>query len=266
MSVFLNKKLSMMDSSIDIVLIPFKFLYKVYTWGYVAISLIIFYPVFRFLLSKEERFPLAFKTIRVYAKLWLFFTGIYVKVKGKENIIVDQPFIISANHSSLIDPTILYSILDNYFVFTGKQEIENYPLFHIFYTSGMNILVDRNSRIGVLKSFKRMMNVIDEGSPIVILPEGTISTEAPQLTEFKTGAVSIAIQKQIPILPITFTTNWKRLERKGMFKGKASPGISEVIIHEPISTIGLKRGDTDKLNAKLREVINEPLKKKYGVH
>ncbi len=110
-----------------------------------------------------------------------------------------------------------------------------------------------------------MMNVIDEGHSIVILPEGTISDEAPKLPEFKTGAVSIAIQKQIPILPVTFTTNWKILQRKGMFKGKAGPGISEVIIHPPIYTEGMTKVDAEDLNAKLREVINTPLNEKYGV-
>ena len=252
-------------SFIDVVLSPFRFLYKVYIMLYVALSLILFYPVFKYLLSNKDRFPKAFGVIKVYAKSWLLFTGVYVKVRGKENILKGQPFIITANHSSFLDPTCLYSIYDEYFVFTGKQEIEKWPLFHIFYTSGMNILVDRNSRMGVLKSFKRMMDVIDDGTPIVILPEGTISKEAPKLAEFKTGAVSIAIQKQVPLQPITFTTNWKRLERKGWFTGKASPGVVEAIIHPAIPTKGLTKVDAEALNDKLKEVINKPLNDKYGV-
>ncbi|MCK5907641.1 MAG: 1-acyl-sn-glycerol-3-phosphate acyltransferase, partial [Flavobacteriales bacterium] len=176
----------------DVVLSPFRFIYKVYIMLYVALFLIVFYPVFKYLLSKESRFHKSFRMMKLYSNSWLFFTGVYVKVKGKENILKGQPFIITANHSSFLDPACLYNIFDEYFVFTGKQEIEKWPLFHIFYTSGMNILVDRHSRMGVLKSFKRMMDVIDQGTPIVILPEGTISKDAPKLAEFKTGAVSIA--------------------------------------------------------------------------
>ena len=249
----------------DVVLSPFRFIYKVYIMLYVALFLIVFYPVFKYLLSKESRFHKAFKMMKLYSNSWLFFTGVYVKVKGKENILKGQPFIITANHSSFLDPACLYNIFDEYFVFTGKQEIEKWPLFHIFYTSGMNILVDRHSRMGVLKSFKRMMDVIDQGTPIVILPEGTISKDAPKLAEFKTGAVSIAIQKQVPLQPITFTTNWKRLERKGWFTGKASPGVVEAIIHPAIPTKGLTKVDADALNDKLKEVINKPLNDKYGV-
>ena len=70
-------------------------------------------------------------------------------------------------------------------MFTGKKEIENWPLFHKFYTSSMILLVDRNNKMGLVRAFKRMMEVIDEGHPLVILPEGTISKIAPKLIEFK---------------------------------------------------------------------------------
>lgn len=203
--------------------------------------------------------------MKFYAKLWLFCAGIRLKVEGKKNIIEGQPFLICSNHSSFVDIPCLYSIIDQYFVFTGKKEIEKWPLFHLFYTSGMNILVDRHNKAGALKAFKRMIEVVDEGYPIAIFPEGTISKTAPKLTEFKTGTVALAIQKQLPILPITFTTNWKRLQRKGLWKGKAGPGISEVIIHPLLITEGLNRQDANSLQTRLHSIINAPLSEKYGV-
>jgi len=248
-----------------IILFPFKFVYKIYLLICFVSLLILIFPFLRYYLSKKERFPSAFKFSKLLGKLFLFFSGIVLKVKGRENIVEDKPFLICSNHSSFLDIPCLYSIFDKYFIFTGKKEIENWPLFHIFYTSGMNILVDRHNKMGLVKAFKRMMEVIDEGHPLVILPEGTISKVAPKLAEFKTGSVTLAIQKQIPILPITFTTNWIRLQRKGFFKGKASPGISEVIIHPLISTTGLKKNNADELQLKLRDIINLPLHQKYGV-
>ena len=203
--------------------------------------------------------------MKFYAKMWMICSGLVLKVKGKQHIIKDQPFLICANHSSFIDIPCLYSIFDQYFVFTGKKEIEKWPLFHIFYTSGMNILVDRNDKRGALLAFKKMMEVIEEGYPLVVLPEGTISKEVPKMTEFKVGAATLALKKQIPILPITFTTNWKRLQRKGLWTGKAGPGIAEVIIHPMIETKGLNKDDQEALLEKLRETINQPLKERYGV-
>ncbi|RUT78349.1 lysophospholipid acyltransferase family protein [Ancylomarina longa] len=248
----------------NILLFPFRILYKLYFLIYFIFTLVLFYPIFKYLLSRKERFPTAFKVIKVYAKVWLYGSGIFIRIKGKENIITNQPFLICSNHSSFIDPATLYAIFDQYFVFTGKKEIEKWPLFHIFYTSGMNILVDRHNRLGALKSFKKMMEVIDNGHPLVILPEGTIPKDAPKLGEFKAGAVSIAIQMGIPILPITQTTNWKRLQRGSLFKGNASPGVAEVIIHPLIPTTGLTRQDTKTLQGRLYDVINKPLQEKYG--
>lgn len=249
----------------SIILFPFRFVYKIYLLILFVFLLVVLYPFLRFFLSKKERFPTAFKIMKFYGKLFLFCSGVFMKIEGRKNIIESQPFLICSNHSSYLDIPCLYSIFDQYFVFTGKKEVEKWPLFHIFYTSGMNILVDRNNKMGLIKAFKSMMDVIDEGHPLVILPEGTISRVAPKLTEFKTGSVSLAIRKQVPILPITFTTNWIRLQRKGLFAGKASPGISEVIIHPLISTNKLTKNDTDELQLKLRDIINAPLHDKYGV-
>ena len=136
---------------------PFRFLYKVYFASIFVVSFTLTYPFFKFFLVKKERFPTAFKVMRFYAKLWLLLSGIFPRVKGKENLITDQGVLICANHSSFVDIPCLYSFIDSYYIFTGKKEIEKWPLFHIFYTSGMNILVDRHSKKGDLKAMKRMI-------------------------------------------------------------------------------------------------------------
>lgn len=246
-----------------LIIIPFQIIYKLYVAAYFSCTLILFYPAFKILLYKKSRFPIAFRLMRFYAKTWLLSTGVFIKVKGKQNIIKNQPFIICANHSSFIDIPCMYAIFDEYFVFTGKQEIEKWPLFHIFYTSGMNILVDRNNKQGILKSFKKMIRTIDNGFPLVIFPEGTISKEAPKLTEFKSGAISLAIKKQIPVLPVTFTSNWKRLQRKDLFHGLAGPGISNVVIHPIIETAGKTEQELSSLLKKLHQIINLPLTHQY---
>lgn len=249
----------------NITTLPFTILYKIHILIFFALIMVLYFPVFRFLLAKQSRFSTAFRFIKGFSRLWLLGCGIFIRVKGREHIIMDKPFIICSNHSSFIDPATLYSIFPQHFVFTGKQEIENWPLFHIFYTSGMNILVDRHSRIGAMKGFKKMMHVLEDGYPLVILPEGTIPVDAPKLGEFKSGVTALAIQQQIPIIPVTQTTNWKRLQRRGLMKGKASPGIANVIIHPPIETKGLTKSDDKELLTKLRDIINEPLHEKYGV-
>lgn len=238
---------------------PFRVIYKIYYLVFFVSSLILFFPIEYYLLSDSSRFPKAFAIMRFHAFILLFFAGVILKIKGSKNIPKNGAYIICSNHTSFLDPFCIYRIFRQYFVFIGKKEIEKWPLFHIFYTSGMNILVDRHSKTGDIKALKRMSQEIDNDNPLAIFPEGTRSKDAPKLEPFKPGAFAIAIKKQVPIVPITFVTNWKRLQQGGIWRGKAGPGIAEVIIHKPIQTIGLNKDDITQLQMQVQGVINAPL-------
>ncbi len=240
----------------EYVLLPFRVIYKIYYLIVFVLSLIITYPFVYYLLSNSKRFPMAFKVMRVHAWFLLLFAGAYLKVKGSENIPKSGAYIICPNHSSYLDIFCIYVIFSRYFVFTGKKEIEKWPLFHIYYTSGMNVLVDRNSKTGSIGALKKMSHEIDKGNPLAIFPEGTISRKAPALAPFKSGAFALAIQKQIPIVPVIFVTNWKRLQRGGFWKGKAGPGIAEVVISKPVITTGLGKDQIDQLQSQVQAIIS----------
>ena len=241
------------------VLLPFRVIYKVYYLIFFALSIILVYPIIYFLLANPKRFPYAFKVMRLHAWLCLVFAGAKLHVKGADNIPEDGAYLICPNHSSFLDIFCIYTLFIKYFVFTGKKEIEKWPLFHIYYTSGMNILVDRHSKMGSLKAIKRMSQEIEKGHPLVIFPEGTISKQVPEMAPFKSGAFAIAVQKQVPIVPITFVTNWKILQGASFWKGKAGPGIAEVVIHKPVFTTGLCKENVEQLQNKVRAIINGPL-------
>jgi len=163
-----------------------------------------------------------------------------------------------------MDIPCIYVVFKQYFLIAGKKEIERWPLFNIFYTSGMNILVDRKNKSGSILSLKRMMQEIDNGHPIALFPEGTISPNAPQLIEFKPGAFSLAVNKQIPIIPVTFVNNWKRLQRKNFWLGKAGPGFADVVVHQPVFTNNLAKEDVKKLLKQVQQTINKPLYERWG--
>jgi len=242
---------------------PLRSLYRIYMSLVFFLSLVMAFPVFRYLLSDSQRFPKAFRVMRFYGKLVLLLGGIRLSVTGQEKIPREGPYIICSNHSSFIDIPCIYSLFPDYFVFTGKKEIEKWPLFHIFYTSGMNILVDRYNPAGSVKAYKRMFREIDRGHSLVIFPEGTVSRQAPRLADFKSGAFTLAIKKQVPILPVTFVNNWERIQRKG-FTGKAGPGTAIMVIHDPVLSVGLKKEDCSRLMESVRDTIRQPLREKYG--
>lgn len=238
----------------------FSIVFRIYLAIVFVVSLVITYPFFKIIFFFSRRsYYFAFRCMHIYAKVILFFMFMRVRIINSKPVLPEAPFIICANHSSFIDIPCIYSMFDKYFVFTGKKEIEKWPLFRIFYTSGMNIIVDRKDKIKAAKSMRRMMAEIDKGNSLVIFPEGTITKNAPHLGEFKSGAFQLAIQKKIPIVPITFLNNYKRLERKSFFSAKSTPGNCDLIIHDPICTSHLRKIDSELLSKQVKQIIEEPL-------
>ncbi|MCE3280977.1 MAG: 2-acyl-glycerophospho-ethanolamine acyltransferase [Bacteroidetes bacterium] len=124
----------------------------------------------------------------------------------------------------------------------------------------MNILVDRKSNVASHRAFMRAASDIDRGHSVFLFPEGTISNFG-KLRGFKNGAFKLAIEKQVPVVPVTFLNNWKLLQNGGFFKSFGKPGISKVVVHEPISTVGMTEQDLVSLRTKVYDVIQAELDK-----
>lgn len=223
-----------------------------------VLGLLILYPFFYLFLSRKQWFPLAFRLKRFWAAWILLIPGIFVRVQGKNNIEhIPQPCIYCSNHVSYLDIVVSYIFIRDYFVFMGKQELNKAPLFRIFFRE-MNILVDRKSTISSHRAFLRAATELKKGRSVFLYPEGTISSSG-KLRGFKNGAFKLAIEQQVPIVPITFLNNWKLLQNGGFFKSHGRPGVSRIVIHEPISTIGMTEDDLVPLRSKVHTIISNDL-------
>lgn len=232
-------------------------------WFYLNASLlvIIFYPAYFVLLQRKEWFPHVFTLYKVCARLFLFNAGIFTKVIHKGNPEKGQPYIICPNHCSYLDIVCTYIAFPDYFHFMGKAELKNIPLFGHFFKE-MNIAVDRSSIRSSHKAYLRALEDLDKKISIAIFPEATIPLDAPKLKSFKNGAFKLAIEKQVPIVPIVFPDNWKIMPDGILRRMEAGhPGISRLIVLEPIETNGLTERDLVFLKHKIYKVIEEELNK-----
>ena len=239
--------------------IPFAVIYKIWFLLYFVGTMVLLYPFFRILLSRKKWFPLVFKLKKFWAQLLCIGGGVMYEATYEAALDTNKKYIFCCNHSSYFDIILSYCVLENYFVFMGKKELEKVPLFNIFFKE-MNILVDRKSNMGSHKAFMRAGLELDAGNSIIIFPEGTISREAPKLRPFKNGAFRLAIDKQVEIVPITYTNAWKRLQDMPFLQGKAGPGKVGVFVHAPISTVGLTEANQDELKQQVRNIIESKLK------
>jgi len=162
-----------------------------------------------------------------------------------------KSYMFIANHTSMADIMLMLVSVKNPFVFVGKKELANIPLFGFFYKRTC-ILVDRSSEKSRKAVFLRAQRRLKSGLSICIFPEGGVPDHKIELDDFKDGAFRLAINHQIPIVPITFADNKNRFSYV-FFSG--GPGKMRVKIHEFLSTKGLTISDTKALNQKARDII-----------
>ncbi|MBK9400641.1 MAG: 1-acyl-sn-glycerol-3-phosphate acyltransferase [Bacteroidetes bacterium] len=218
------------------------------------------YPVFLLLLSREDWFIYAWRLKKIWAHWILFTTGIWYTIKKESALDPKQAYIITPNHSSYLDILTANIAFPNYFHFMGKAELRNVPMFNIFFKR-MNISVDRSSIKDSHKAYKRARKDLVKGISLAIFPEATIPPCAPELGPFKNGAFKLAIEMQIPIVPITFLDNWSIFPDRENAKMLLRPGRSRIIIHKAISTTGLTEADANSLRDQVREIIRNAIEK-----
>ncbi len=231
-------------------------LYRIWFYVLMAIPIIIMFPFLFISILKEKWYPYFFVMARIWAKVILFGMGFYPKVETEEEIIEGKSYMFVSNHTSMTDIMLMLSVVKNPFVFVGKTELAKIPLFGFFYKRTC-ILVDRNSSRSRMAVFERAQKKIDQGYSICIFPEGGVPLdESIVLDEFKDGAFRLAVEHQIPIVPITFADNKKRFSYT-FFSG--SPGQMRVKIHHFFETKNQKSEYRKTVKESVRAAILKQL-------
>lgn len=174
-----------------------------------------------------------------------YLSGVFYQVKKQEEIDWSRTYLICANHTSNLDITAIMYACKNDFSFMGKQELLDNPVTGFFFKT-VDIPVDRNSKMSAFRAFKKAQTYLEEKRSVVIFPEGGISdTFPPTLDAFKNGAFKLALEMQVPILPVVIENAWDILWDDGRARG-SRPGIVRMHLLAPVETRHYK-GDADAL-------------------
>ncbi len=231
--------------------IIFWILWRIWFYVLVLLPILVLFPLLIISISKEKWYPYFFVLARIWARFILFGMGFRTKVTYDQEILQGKSYMFVANHTSMTDIMLMLSVTRNPFVFVGKKELANIPLFGFFYKKTC-ILVDRNSQKSRFEVYERAQKRLNQGLSICIFPEGGVPDENIILDEFKDGAFRLAIEHKIPIVPMTFYDNKKRLSYT-FFSG--SPGIMRAKIHHFFDTMNLTMDAKKEIKENVREVI-----------
>ncbi len=235
-----------------------RIVYRIWFYTLMTIPILVMFPFLLLSVAKESWYPYFFKMARIWSKIILIGMGFKLKIKTEAPIEKGKSYMFVANHTSMVDIMLMLTLTKNPFVFVGKKELAKIPLFGFFYKRTC-ILVDRSSTKSKTAVFERAQKRLQQGMSICIFPEGGVFDACDLLCDFKSGAFRLAIEHQIPILPMTFADNEIRLPYD--FLAGGSPGKMRATIHKALPTKGLTLVDRNILKEQTRDVIYEELQR-----
>ena len=246
----------------------FFLLWRIWFYILIILPILILFPVLLISVAKDSWYPFFFRLARLWARIILFGMGFLPRIKRLQKTEKGKSYMYVANHTSMVDIMLMLHSVRNPFVFVGKKELSKFPIFGYFYKQTC-ILVDRGdakSRRAVFESAQERLN---QGLSICIFPEGGVPEDRNLLLDsFKDGAFRLAIEHQIPIVPLVFYDNKKRFSYD-FFSG--SPGRMRVKVLPFINTAGKKLLDRKELReqtyAAIRtELLNDSIANKKAAH
>ncbi|MBN2611188.1 MAG: 1-acyl-sn-glycerol-3-phosphate acyltransferase [Bacteroidales bacterium] len=234
-------------------------LYQPYKWLFFAPFLAlntIFFGVMAVIVSTliNQRIGSYFGGV-LWSRLNALFTPMLVKVEGKNHIEKNASYIVIANHQSYFDIFLIYGWLGLDIKWVMKKELAKIPGIGFGSKKVGHIFIDRSNTRAAMESLSEAKKKLVNGTSVVIFPEGTRS-KTNNLLPFKRGAFKLALELNLPILPVT-VLNTKNILPTGTIN--LMPGSVKMIIHKPINIQGYTELNMPELMQNVRSVIESGL-------
>lgn len=234
-------------------------LYQLYVWP-VFVPLVILLTILFALLTAlfstlvNPRFGSRYFAV-TWARLLTWLTPMAVTVKGAEHADRNRTYVVVCNHQSQYDILLIYGWLDLDLKWVMKQELRKIPAVGFGCEKAGHIFIDRNNPRSARAAVTKALARLGDGVGILFFAEGTRSRDG-KLLPFKKGAFRLALEQQLPILPVTVAGTRDILPAKTL---RLFPGRGTMVIHPAIETQGLGADQADALLQQTRAAIASAL-------
>jgi putative phosphoserine phosphatase/1-acylglycerol-3-phosphate O-acyltransferase len=174
--------------------------------------------------------------------------GVDIRVRGEHHVWEQRPAVFLFNHQSAIDVLIIAKLLRRDFTAIAKQEIALNPLVGPVFRVADTVFVDRRNHEKAIEALRPVVESLRSGLSLAIAPEGTRSN-SDRLGPFKKGQFHIAMQANVPIVPIVIHNASDVLPKGGLF---LRPARVEVEVLPPIATDRWRPETVDQHVAEVR--------------
>ncbi len=124
-----------------------------------------------------------------------------IEFRGVENVPATGGLIVAANHQTYLDPFWLSLPIKRPTRYLAWSDAFRWPIVGrgLVWLGAWPLALEGSDPAAI----RRSLQWLRDGGAVVIFPEGARSTEAGSLERFKAGAVRLALEAQVPILPVT---------------------------------------------------------------
>ncbi len=195
-----------------------------------------------------------FRTLEIVARLSVLATGTRISYDGEEHIPASGGAVIAINHTSYVDflpAALAVHRRRRRLRFMIKAEMQRVKIVNFLIKHTRTIPVDRGAGAG---AYAVAVQRLREGELVGVYPEATISRSF-ELKEFKTGAARMAIEADVPIVPV-IVWGAHRIWTKDH---PHTLGRAKLPIHVQVGAPVRAAEDVARTDAALREAMTELL-------
>lgn len=233
--------------------------FKFVTKGIVALNVLLISATYGVLCSicltvVGKRSLAQWSTARFYYTLFSFVMGMKINIDRPE-LLEKLPAVLISNHQSELDIYMLGRIFPPRCVVTAKKQLKYLPFLGWFMSASGTFFLDRSNKQSAITTLNKALDQLKSNKGgLFMFPEGTRSySSKPVLLPFKKGAFHLAVQAQIPIIPLV-VSNTSNLYSMKLFN--FNRGEINIKVLDPIPTEGLTKDDVPRLTEEIYERMN----------
>ncbi|KIW04649.1 uncharacterized protein PV09_04394 [Verruconis gallopava] len=193
---------------------------------------------------------------RAFKYVMFLSTGVWITIEDEFGGLKTRPMVLIGNHQTELDILFLGHLFPPYTSVTAKASLKWTPMLGQFMWASKTIFIDRANSKSARAAFDGAAKEIKSSyQSVYIFVEGTRSYSVePTLLPFKKGAFHLAIQAQVPLVPVVCENYAHILVMKGGWKKwKFESGTIRVKVLEKVETKGLDATAVDRLLEEIRE-------------
>lgn len=185
---------------------------------------------------------------------WIFsiLTFIRYEFHGRERLEKNKSYIYVSNHTSFLDLPGLRMLIPTEFRPIAKKELLKIPIFGLI-VRGACVVVDRSNAQSRKQSIEKIRDILSHGISALIFAEGTQNRTKEILQPFKDGAFRIAIDTQLPIVPLMVIGAGKLMPPGTI---DLRPGKIKIIVGKELDVSGKTLDDVPQIK---QQVFDEML-------